>query len=201
MPFLKQQIQLVNQELLESTLKDARFQPGRFEAIAVDVSRTTATGGTETFPAVMSDNYEAQEITVNDTYPISIYHKLLNKTYSPAATSGNYGNGNPSVICKADIKMVVYGKYTKLKLTTEQLEALITTGFPDLISREKLSPYKLDTMTVNLQSSNLNSAAVFAEEYKGFEPFLAPEDILFSIKYTIESRYRKNCFTICDCID
>jgi hypothetical protein len=197
-PFIKQQIQLVNQHLLTGCLADARFQSGRIEAIAVDVSRVNTNGGIETFPAVMDTNYEAREIVTDDTYPIILYHKLLGKSYSTAAT-GNFGDGNKTFIEKLEVKLVVYGKYAALKLTTEQLESLITTGFPDAIAKQAIAPFKLDSMSVTLTGSNLNAAQVFMEEYKGFDLFLAPEDILFSIRYSIESRFRKNCFTICDC--
>ena len=199
MPFLKQQIEIINNELREGSLSDMRFRSGRFETIAVDVSRVNASGGIETFPAIMNTNYEAQELVVNDTFPIVLYHKILNKTYSSAPVTSNYGDGNRFVVEKAEVKMVVYAKYAAVKLSAEQLEALITAGFSDSIAKTKLAPFKLDSMTVTLTGSNLNAAQVFQEEYKGFDLFLAPEDILFSIKYTIESRFRKGCFNICDC--
>lgn len=199
MPFLKQQIEIINAELRGEVLSDKRFQSGRFESIAVDVSRLNANGGIETFPAIMSSNYEAQEIVVNDTYPVIIYHKVLNKAYANSPAAGNYGDGNRHMVEKVDAKMVVYGKYAALKLSAEQLEALLATGFPDAIAKTKIAPLKLDNMSVTLTGSNLNAAAVFQEEYKGFDLFLAPEDILFSMRYSIESRFRKGCFNICDC--
>lgn len=198
MPFLKQQIEIINQELRERSLKDARFQAGRYEAIAVDVSREASEGKVQTFPAIMSSNYEAQEITVDDTYPLMIYHKVFSKAYSTEKLGG-YGDGNNYMVERADCRMVVYGKYAALKLTAEQLEALIATGFPSAIAKTKIAAYKLDSMLVTLTGSILNSAVVFQEEYKGFDLFLGPEDILFSMRYSIESKFRKGCFTICDC--
>ncbi len=202
MPFLKQQIELINEALKQTALADARFQSGRYETIAVDVSRKTTQGNNgavtiETFPAVMSPDYEAQEITVDDTYPIIIYHKILSKKYAPDKVE--FGSRNKYVTEITGMKMVMYGKYATLKLTREQLEALITANFPDVIDRSCIQPYKLDNMIVTLQGSNMNTAAVFQEEYKGIPLFLAPEDILFSINYLIETRYRKGCFEICDC--
>lgn len=196
MPFLKRQIEIINEELRENSLKDKRFQSGQYNAIAVDVSRNNE-GKIETFPAVMNRNYEAESVGLNDTYPIVIYHKILSKSYTSQVSQ--VGNGNKNQIEKTEVKMVVYGKYSSLKMTAEELEALITVGFPDSISKSKISGLKLDSMTVTLSSSNLLSAQVFAEEYKGFDMFLSSEDILFSVKYTIETRYRKGCFDICDC--
>jgi hypothetical protein len=203
MPFLTQQIEIINQALLNLALNDARFKSGRFETIAYDVSRKDAdTGAITTFPAVMDANYEAQEITVDDTYPIIIYHKILSKAYAfdKAPTGPNqYGDGNRYVNETTSVKMVVYGKYASLKLTREQLEALITSNFPDSIAPVTIQPIKLDNMVVTLKGSDLNSARVWQEEYKGIPLYLAPEDMLFSINYSIDTRFRKGCINICDC--
>jgi hypothetical protein len=198
MPFLNEQINIVNNSLLTNAFADKRFKAGRFETIAVDVSRKNDNGVIETLPAVMDNNYQAREITVTDTWPIIVYHKVAGKRYS--FEKGNFGNVNLRMVEQVQMKMVVYGKYAALKMTKEQLEALITTNFPDNISTSSLAPLSLDSMLVTLQGSNLVSAQVFNEEYKGFPLFLAPEDIFFSISYQIETRFRKGCFNICDCV-
>ncbi len=196
MPFLKEQIKIVNDALRAGSLSDARFSNGLFEEIAIDVSRMNEEK-VETFPAIMDNNYEAREISVNDTYPIIIYHKIIRKGY--AIAPNNFGDGNKSMIEKTDVKMVVYGKYASLKITAEQLEAVIAMGFPDNVAKAKLTALKLDSMSVNLIGSNMNSAVVFQEEYKGFDLFLSAEDIFFSMNYSIESKFRKGCFSINDC--
>lgn len=178
-------------------MSDKRFQTGNFQALAVDVSRIKG-DKTQTFPAVMDSFYEAQPITPDDNYPIVIYHKMLSKQAIKPGPSG-YGDSNNVKGELVEMKMVVFGKYKSLQLTAHELEALITFNFPDSIAKAKIQGLKLDTMQVNYSSSNMNAAAVFQEEYKGFELFLAPEDIMFSVKYSIESKFRKGCFTICDC--
>ncbi len=199
MPFLKEQVQIINAELRASCLADKRFQSGRYEALVVDVTRKEEGVSNKTYPCVMSASYEAQPISVDDTYPIIIYHKVLSKNAINVQQVKNYGDGESVRGELLEMKMVVYGKYSALNMTAEQLEALITMNFPSAISYQKISGMKLDLMFAKWISSNLNSAQVFGEEYKGFELFLSPEDILFSVRYSIESRYRKGCFTICDC--
>lgn len=196
MPFLKQQVEIVNTLLRQTALAEKRFNAGRFEALAVDVVRRE-NDKIDGFPAIMSENYEAQEITVNDTYPIIIYHKALNKQYKP--NNFQAGNRDRFVVETVNIKMVVYAKYASVTMRQEQLEALITTNFPDQIPATYFAPLSLDNMTVVLQGSNLNSAAVWNEEYKNTELALAPEDIYFSINYQLQSNFRKGCFKICDC--
>jgi hypothetical protein len=197
MPFLNEQILMVNDCLLRKALADARFKVGRYEGIAVDVSRRNDAGAIETFPAIMDRDYEAQPVSVDDSYPLIIYHKVNNKTY--AIDKKQFGDRFTYMVETSQVKMLVYGKYAKLKLSREQLEALITSNFPDNISAATLAPYKLDNMAITLKGSNLNTTAVFNEEYKGIPLFLSAEDILFSISYTIDTKYRKECISICDC--
>jgi hypothetical protein len=198
MPFLKEQIQIVNDALRATALADKRFEAGRFETLAVDVNRKDSEGKIEGFPAIMSENYEAQEITVNDTYPIIIYHKALQKTYQKQG-AGEFGDRDKGVVERVLMKMVVYAKWSAVKMRQEQLEALITTNFPDNFLPAVYQPLKLNSMSADMKGSNLNSAAVWNEEYRNIPLALAPEDIYFSINYELSSAWRKGCFKICDC--
>lgn len=197
MPFLNEQILIVNNYLAGSVLTDKRFKSGRFEGIARDVVRQSEGAASQTFPAVMDDNYEAQPISVDDIYAIIIYHKVSGKTY--AIDKKQFGDKYIYMVETSAVKMVVYAKYAAIKMTAEQLEALITSNFPDNVAPSALTGLSLDKMLITLKNSNLNRTAVFGEEYKGVQPFLAPEDIFFSINYTIDTKYRKACISVCDC--
>ena len=200
MPFLNEQITIVNQELQKYALADSRFQSGRYEAIANEVTREG-----KTFPCVMSKDYEAQDITVDDTYPIQIYHKVLAKRYdlnNIAGQKSEFGDRNKYVKETVLVKMVVYGKFSSLKVTKEQLEAIITTNFPDNMDADKnvlLKSLNLDNVTYSMQNTNFISRSVWGEEYAGHEFRLAPEDIFFSVTYQIQSTFRKGCFQLCNC--
>jgi len=168
------------------------------KTLAVDVNRRESDDTMRGFPAVMSESYEAQEISVDNTYPIIIYHKVTQKRYAEQR-GGQFGDRNKGVQEQAFVKMVVYGKYSAIQMRQEQLEALITSNFPDEIQDSLTRPLKLNSLMAELQSSNLNSAAVWAEEYRNVPLALAPEDIYFSINYTLTSTWRKGCIKICDC--
>ncbi len=204
MPFLAEQVTVVNQELLKGALADARFQSGRFEALANEVIREDSAGKMVTFPCVMSKDYEAQEITVDDTYPIIIYHKLLAQKFDLNNLGGKneFGDRNKWVVETCVLKMVVYGKFSALKVTREQLAAIITTNFPDNMDAAKntlLNSLKLDNVTYAMQSTNFLAKSIWNEEYNGNDFRLAPEDIFFTIIYTIQSTWRKGCFQLCNC--
>jgi hypothetical protein len=168
-----------------------------YNAIAINVSRADSTGS-QIFPVVMSENYEAQPTAlVDDRYPIVIYHKILNKKYG--LNAAQFGPRNKQVNETVLVKMVVYAKYSAIKMTKEQLEALITANFPDDVDAALYLPYKFINMDVAMQSSNFTSEQVWAEEYRNVPYPLAPEDIYFSITYTLNTIWRKGCFQICDC--
>lgn len=197
MPFLKQQVEIVNNWLRATALAEERFAAGRYETLAVDCNRKDNDGKIEGFPAIMDENYMAQEITVNDTYPIIIYHKAIQKKYT--TQQQQFGDRNKGVVETVQMKMVVYAKYASVKMRQEQLESLITTNFPDEIPDSLARPLKLDQLMTDMAGSNLNSAALWNEEYRNVELALAPEDIYFSVNYLITSTWRKGCFKICDC--
>lgn len=199
MPFIKEQVKIVNDELLAGPLKEKRFEAGRFELIANDVSRTESDNSISYFPGVINENGEASEVTTNDTYPIIIYTKILGTTYS---LNGNnsVGSKNNYMTQVTRCKMVVYGKWGALGIAKEALEGLIAANFPDNIPASKTSSLKIDNMTVALRSSNMVSASVWNEEYRGTPFALDTEDLYFSLNYDIQSNYRKGCFKLCDCL-
>jgi hypothetical protein len=114
MPFLKQQVEIVNTLLRQDALADKRFEAGMYNAIAINVSRTDSTCS-QICPGVMSENYEAQPTAlVDDRYPIVIYHKILNKKYGLNASQ--FGQRNKQVNETVLVKMVVYAKYSAIKM-------------------------------------------------------------------------------------
>ena len=103
MPYLKQQIELVVNELRATALSDVRFQNGRFEAIANDVARTNDSGGIEVFPASINNN-EVTEVTVDDTYPIIVYNRVMRtQHFIPNKDYAGYRG------TRTFVKMIVYG--------------------------------------------------------------------------------------------
>lgn len=201
MPYLNELTLVVNQELRKSALKETRFENGNYLGLANEVTREG-----KTFPCIMNKDYEASDIAlVDDTYPIVIYHKILSKRYdlnNIAGQRSEFGSRNKYVKETATVKMVVYGKFSALKVTKEQLEAIVTSNFPDNMdaaNNDLLTSLNLDNVTYSMQSANFISKNVWSEEYAGNDFRLAPEDIFFSITYQIQSTWRKGCFKLCDC--
>ena len=138
------------------------------------------------------------DISISDTYPITLYHRIGTKTYT-AKPAGSYGNRQNEVTEKTDVKLVVAAWSNRISLSQEDLEALITSNFPDTIAADQYAGYQLSRVAAVLQGSNLNREQVWKEEYKGIPYDLKPEQILFSIKYQIEADYKKGCFKLLEC--
>ena len=189
-------IDIINTQIMTDTLCDVRFVGASVSGIAYDGTEIDSTG-TRVFPVVYDLTGNGTKINPDDTYPIQIYHKILNKTYQVKPSS--VGSRANVVSEKTDVKMIVAGWTSRLQLTQEDLEALITSNFPDQISPSLYTPLRLQNLVVTLQSSVLDRAQVYAGEYRGIPYQVRPEQILFSIRYQIESTYKKGCFIITDC--
>jgi hypothetical protein len=188
MPFLKEIIKKVNDSLKTNAINDIRFADARIEGIARSVGRLVD-NKVEVFPVVLSDSFELNDISIDDTYPLIVYHKLLNNAYQQKDNDRNY-------ICKTDVKMVVYGKINKLNLTSEQLEAVIAMNFPTILDKDGTA---VDSIFIRLNSSEMDGQKVFNEEYSNIDYRLCENDILLSFRYSIETNFRKGCFNICEC--
>jgi hypothetical protein len=189
-------IDIVNNQLKATALCDARFANGAINGIAYDGTENDTTG-VKVFPIIYGLSGDGSKVSPDDTYPVQIYHKILNKTYQTRPSS--VGDKANVVTEKTDVKMVVAGWTNRLGLTQEDLESLIISVFPDQIAASLYTPLKLQNLVVTLLSSTLDKAQVYREEYKGIAYQVKPEQILFAIRYQIESTYKKGCFIITDC--
>lgn len=200
MPYLNELVALINDGIRDSSLKDKRFSTAQLEGIAYQVARESTEGEQlEVFPAIVEPEKDPRYIGVDDTYPLIIYHRVLSNTYADDAKQSQYGDGFSAQVCSTDMLMVVFAKRAALKLSADQLEALLVSGFPDQFVRSATAEMQL-TAKATLQASTMDVFTVFAGEYRNVKFFLGVEDILFSLKYKIESRYRKGCFKLCgDC--
>jgi len=193
MPYVKEQIDIINTALETGTLKDKRFSGSRYMANVRDIT-TSLDGGNIVEPAAVNEYAQATKATPNDDYPLCIYHRVNNTIYNDNIEQ--YGDNNPLLDQLLDCSMIVYGKVTRLNLTPEMLEAVIVSGFPTAI-KSTIFPYGLLMMTVSVKSSTTDQQAIWNQEYKNVPLSLSQEDIYIKVNYLITSRYKKDCVAIC----
>ena len=198
MPFLKEQVDIINNALIATAFNYKQFKSALIENIAKSALRTDGDNQT-VYPAVISISGVEKYLGIDDTYPMVVYHKIVNKRYEKRNNTTQYGAGFAKMFEITTMYMVVYASQAKISLTAEQLEALIVTNFPDRIPDADISTLTgVEMMNVNLISSELDGMTIFAQEYKNVEYPLGIEDILIRINYSTETAYKKDCLNICE---
>lgn len=195
-PYTASIIAMINESLQAGVLCDARFAGGSFMGIACDAAESDG-AGLRCYPVVFDLSGNGQKVNPDDTYPIQLYHRLLGISYS--ALPSSVGDHSNEVLERIEMRLVVMGWANRLYLSQEDLAALITSGFPDQIAASLYAPLKLQHLNITLQSAVMDRLQVFREEYKGLPYMVKPEQVLFALRYQIESRWKKGCFMISDC--
>lgn len=189
MPFLHEQVTIIN-DLLKSSLNDERFAGTYWGTIAKDVTRPKESGGLETFPGSVDVDGKERYYGFDDNYPMVVYHKPQSISFQKEKFD-NLG--------KFSMKMVIQSTQAKVKMTGEQLQGLFTANFPNQIDRALYQNINIGSMKATLERANLNQRQVWGEEFQNIEYKLGVEHILFSINYTIETRFKNGCLSVCDC--
>lgn len=199
MPFLEKQIDVLNSQLLAGPLKYKQFQGGLFGGIAKPVRVESGENQFVIMPGSIDATGKETSFVIDDTYPIQLYHKILSKNFSERPANRQYGDSANMKVETISAYLVVFSKFGRIRLTAEQLEALITMSFPDAIPQDAIADISgMTQMRVILQSSDMDMQRVFNREYQNVEYSLGVEDILFSIQYQIETVFKKGCLNICE---
>lgn len=198
MPYLEQIVTEINKSLKESCFKESRFDGSRYENIATQAV-VAGDGANEVILPLSYSNGEFAKLVFDDRYPISIYHRTLSNQYSFDNNNG-YGRDKKKQLCNSTMLMCVMAFRDQIKISKEHLEAIVVSNFP-LGNTPNVLIAPLQYCSISVIDSSLDSLQVYTSEFKGLEVKLPPENILFSIRYKIESAYFTGCFEPCKCSD
>ena len=191
MPHLNAIVKTINDHLKANALKSKAFQGGMFYGLAKKVLVKDTDG--ETYkPAVITSDGKGTEVTPDETYQFSLYHRCLNGTFNTANPATSWGDA--SAINQADnMMMIVYADPAKVKTTQEDLAFIIAAGLPQQrISISDLDTGKIAKARIIPLSFENDSKKVFMGEYES-EFTLKPEAIYFSLSYRIETDADRDC--------
>lgn len=200
MPFLDTQVDIINAHLKNEVLSDNRFAQGLVVGLASLVTISEDEAADKRYPIYYDDQQEPKYIGIDDTYPLVVYHRLTGGSRYTDLEADSYGDAVDRIEMVSDMVMVVFGKRKPLRLNAEDLETMCILGAPSSIPRSVLTGTKIDKMSVQFSSTNMDALAVFGEEYQGVDFRVSPEDFLFNISYSITAQYRKDCVRPCDCL-
>jgi hypothetical protein len=199
MPFLKEQIDLINQGLTPKVWGNVRYVNGMVRGLAFLATRQGEGEALQRFPVTMDSTGEVKSVVVDDTFNVTAYHRLMNTTYRNELTRASYGDGVEYFHEVTTIKLVVFGNYSAIKKTPDEVVADIVNAMPTEFAAASIAPYSLDAMWVTVTGSETDSLVVFGSEYVGMQYAIPPEDFMVSITYTIDTRSRKNCIPCSPC--
>ena len=196
MPFVKNSVKVINDQLKENLLRSKTFSEGKVYGL-VELTQQNTESGVQRYPVEIEDGY-VKDVTVNDTYPFQLYHRQLGARYQ-FESDNQYGDANNYIQKSVNMVMVAYAKLTKLGLTSDELETMLILASPTEVPKALLKGTNVDSLVVSITGSELDSFINYGEEYQKVEFPLGQEDALIKISYTIEMRYRRGCIDICDC--
>lgn len=187
--FLREFIKKLNQDLQGLVTGIKVF------GIAQPVIRTNSSGEDELIPGVVDRDGEITYVGIDDVDPVRIYHRIAGMQVTRSTAQG-HGDAESDVINIYQMAMIVYINHKRTKLLPEELFLYLQANMPDGI---KSSPYK--EIRVRIANVITNSQVVFRAEYGASEYKLPAEQSLFQVNYTIETRFKKDCFEKCptDC--
>jgi len=198
MPFLDKQVDILNKCLSTALLSDKRFAGGALHGLAEQTLSIDQEGVETRFPFTMNDQGEPENVSFDDTYPIMIYHIRASDSTIEEAEDSSFGDDTELMEIQP-MSLVIFGKGSSLKLSSEQIKSFITLAMPTEISPVLLTGIQIDKMRTLPTGSKMKSIDVFSEEYQGIEYPLDQTDFLIKLNYTITSYFRRECVDICDC--
>ena len=148
---------------------------GLSESVIVDEE-----GSDYSIPAIVDNQGECHYVFSDDDFSAGWYHRLLSKSY---ATAKGFGD-NEIDIEIADILLVCWGFRPKVERSALQFEKeFIIPSIP---------------VEAKLINSDFDSFRVIQGEFKKIDYFNKPEEFVFSLRYRIQYKFKRECLILND---
>lgn len=151
-------------------------------------------------PTVINLDGECTPVTHDDSYSLVAFHTITTETLQ-GVDNMSFGNKSQDWITSlADIELIVFANRTKVKMSPRVLSGQIIAFMPaSQISITDTQNKKIATGSLAVTSVNYDSLSIFGRIYRNVEYFIGGDIMLFSIRYQLESNFRKECFNTCAC--
>jgi hypothetical protein len=149
------------------------------------------------FPAMVDNDGEAKMIDVDDSYDMIIYHKLESINNSLVAKNG-FGDSRGDLLEAANMSLMVYAFRDKIHRTSYWLEAAMKDSMLDRIPVTNKDGKVVQTSVIQAGNSSFDKLGLLQREYSEIE-LNYPNLIVFELKYSIQSTYKKGCLDACGC--
>lgn len=201
MPFLDKIVLGINDELQTAFNQNAGLSNAMLYGIAEPSQTNDTDNRTRIQPCIINLDGEATPVAFDDSYNLTLYHRVFNEAIAAQAGSRAFGNkAQDFMVSRADCELVVVAQRVKVKMNPRILAGQIFAMMPATqITITDTSNNKLGVASVLVSSINYDSLAIFGRDYRGAEYFISESLELIGVRYTIESHFRKECFNTCVC--
>jgi len=199
MPFVDKIVAQLNTEIEAELNQNSALQNHILYGIA-EPSYVNSEAKPTIQPCVINLDGEGTPVIYDDSYNLSIYHRIFQEPVQ-AVQGMSFGNkAQDWVRTSTDMEMVVWAHRTKVKMNPRILAGQLFAMIPGTqITVTDTSNNKVGTAVLLVNNTNFDSLSIFGRDYRGSEYFVGEQLMLFGIRYTIESTFRKECFNTCVC--
>jgi len=179
-------------DTINSSIKDNFYYKG-IEAFGVS---ELILKGEETIPAILKGSGEYQQVGF-DFSKFTIYHRVTSIDESDDA---ELGFGNDSLMTESyTVLMIVHGSQDQLGALDSDINLSVSrqikTLIPSRLNKSFLDTLQVKTLFISKGAINTDKKSVFATEMPGTAIKINPDNILFSIEYTVSMSFLSSCLS------
>jgi len=195
MKLLDKIVDVINDRLMGGILNEPAFQSSYVNSLA---SLTTPKDDSPQRPYII-DGDNIKDISIDDTFDFSIYHRCNDIAFTDAAASA-WGDGNGMIAMNCSMVAIVYANRFNIGYTQEDLIMKVSSGLACSLTKSDLGNSGLAKVRSIVTKANNNSQAVFLNEYgAGANCPLSMESIYFAIYYTLDITANSKCLECQEC--
>lgn len=196
MPYLKEVVDQINQDLADGVFKHFPFIP-LFNGIS-ELIPTKEGDNDASFPALYDADGNGEFTSIDDRYNLVAYHRCLGRSY--VNEEANFGDGNINQTETNQMLLCVWAKRDDLRMSKETIQDKLIQSLPTNLSAQFQYDYAgVSGVFIAANEINNDVKAVWSQEFTGYEYQLDTSHVLFTLTYSVEIKYRKSC--ISDCLE
>jgi len=197
MPKLSSIATILNTALKADVFSTFRFQSAKYYDI-VSLIKEVINDVQTTKPCTIDNDGECTPVIVDDNYPMQIYHRIMSLNYEQVAED-NYGDPVNFIKENASMSLVLIADRGRLQMEAEDLLSLIAVNLKPTLTTVQLAALSLISCNIYANGEAvIDSEIVYNREYNTQEFLLKPNLDMYSLSYTIEMVYGKNCLSACE---
>ncbi len=185
-------ISFINTTLKSEQFGSARFQKGTFNDSIAELVKVSDTG--ETMPCVVSNTGTTTKLTIDDTKPFQLYHRMLGSSYELVDDDFGFRTRRTT----ANMTVVVIGDRERLSLTKDDIILGLSLGMPLEIPNTNKTALSIEACNITPQAYLTEFVEVYDREYNIEQKLLKPQTIMVALDYTITMDIKQGCVTICN---